>query len=191
MDNTIDEMKVQLQLLRHKLNDQKIVNDRLLQQIINRNVRRINRDTLIMTIVTVVAVPYCAGLFWWMHLSLAFTVVTVLFLVVAIVYTFYAHRGIRTSELINSSTAEVTQRIGRMKLLYARWLRFSIPFIICWLAWAAYEVMTLAGVSADERKGILVGGAIGGIVGGVLGYFNYRRTQRLASEILEQTENKY
>ena len=105
MDNTIDEMKVQLQLLRHKLNDQKIVNDRLLQQIINRNVRRINRDTLIMTIVTVVAVPYCAGLFWWMHLSLAFTVVTVLFLVVAIVYTFYAHRGIRTSELINSSTA--------------------------------------------------------------------------------------
>lgn len=187
MDNTIDEMKVQLQLLRHKLNDQKIVNDRLLQQIINRNVRRINRDTLIMTIVTVVAVPYCAGLFWWMHLSLAFTVVTVLFLVVAIVYTFYAHRGIRTSELINSSTAEVTQRIGRMKLLYARWLRFSIPFIICWLAWAAYEVMTLAGVSADERKGILVGGAIGGIVGGILGYFNYRRTQRLASEILEQT----
>ena len=144
-----------------------------------------------LTIVTVVAVPYCAGLFWWMHLSLAFTVVTVLFLVVAIVYTFYAHRGIRTSELINCSTAEVTQRIGRMKLLYARWLRFSIPFIICWLAWAAYEVMTLAGVSADERKGILVGGAIGGIVGGVLGYVMYRRTQRLASEILESTENKY
>ena len=51
--------------------------------------------------------------------------------------------------------------------------------------------MTLAGVSADERKGILVGGAIGGIVGGILGYFNYRRTQRLASEILESTEIKY
>ena len=72
-------MKAQLQLLRHKLNDQNIVNDHLLHQVINKNVGRINRDTLIMTIVAVVAVPYCAGLFWWMHLSLAFTVVTVLF----------------------------------------------------------------------------------------------------------------
>lgn len=80
MDNTFNEMKEQLQLLHHKLEQQNIVNDNLLRKVIHHNVRRINRDTLIMTIVSVISVPYCACLFWWMHLSLAFTLVTILFL---------------------------------------------------------------------------------------------------------------
>ena len=190
MDNTLNEMKEQLQLLHHKLEQQNIVNDNLLRKVIHHNVRRINRDTLIMTIVSVISVPYCACLFWWMHLSLAFTLVTILFLTIAIVYTLYAHQGIRTSLLINSSTAEVARRIARMKMLYARWLRFSIPVIVCWTAWFAYEIMSLVGISAHERKGILIGAAVGGTIGAILGYFTYRRTQRLASQILDQIKEQ-
>ena len=84
------------------------------------------------------------------------------------------------------SLAEIGRRTARMKMLQARWLRFSIPFLIVWISWFAYEILTQAGVSREERTGILIGGAVGGVLGGIAGVVTYRRSQRLAAEIIEQ-----
>ena len=59
-----------------------------------------------------------------------------------------------------------------------------IPFLICWIVGFAYEIMSLTGVSLEERRAILIGGAIGGLIGAIFGIISYRRTQRLANEIL-------
>ena len=135
------------------------------------------------------AIPYCTWLLLWLHISLAFTIVTAVFLLAAVCYNIYTHRRVQPAQLAQSSLAEVTCRVARMKMLYARWLRFSIPFIICWFAWFVYEIMTLAGMSHDERTGILVGGIVGGVIGAALGIYTYRRTQHLASEILDQVRD--
>ena len=189
MDNTLNEIKQQWQLLQDKLESQSIVNDKLIRRIINSNARSINRHALLVTVMAALAIPYCTWLLLWMHISLAFTIVTVVFLLAAVCYNIYTHRRVQPAQLAQSSLAEVTCRVARMKMLYARWLRFSIPFIICWFAWFVYEIMTLAGMSHDERTGILVGGVVGGVIGAALGIYTYRRTQHLASEILDQVRD--
>ena len=183
--DTLEEMKEQLALLHHKLESERIVNDRLIRRVISRNAGRINRDGLFIIIVAALGIPYCAAVFYWMGISWTFTLVTALFFIIAIVYTRYNLGGVRTEHLAACTLAEVTQRVARMKMLYARWLRFSIPFLIIWAIWFAYEIMSLVGTSAEERRAILIGGAVGGAIGIVLGITTYRRTQRLANEIIE------
>lgn len=183
--DTFEEMKEQLALLHHKLESEQIVNDRLIRRVISRNAGRINRDGLFIILVAALAIPYCITVFWWMSISWAFTIVTTLFFIIAIVYTRYNLSMVRTQHLAACTLAEVTQRVVRMKLLYARWLRFSIPFLIIWAIWFAYEIMSLVGTSAEERHAILIGGAVGGAIGIAWGIVAYRRTQRLANEILD------
>lgn len=180
----LDKMKEQFSLLHQKLDQERIVNERLLRRVVNTNVSRINRDRLIITLIAAISIPYCIFVFWWMHVSWLFTIITALFLLLALLYTQYAHRKLRPADMAVCTLSEVAQRIVRMKLLYARWLRFSIPFIICWIVGFAYEIMTLTGVSIEERRSILIGGVIGGVFGAIFGIASYRRTQRLANDIL-------
>lgn len=182
----LNKMKEQLNLLHQKLNQERIVNDRLVRRVVNKNMSRINRDSFILTLVAAIAIPYCILVFRWMQVSWFFTIITAFFFLLALVFNIYTHRHLKPTDIANSTFAEVTRRVVRMKLLYARWLRFSIPFLIVWLVGFAYEITTLVEIGADERHGILIGGAIGGVIGAILGIITYRRTQRLANEILNE-----
>lgn len=185
----LEQMKEQLALLHCKLERQEIISDRLIRSIVHQKVQAINREALIIGTVSVLSIPYCTWVFSMLGTSLWFSMVTAVFLAVAAVYTWYSHRGLDRRSLTVSSLREVGQRIARMKMLYARWLCFSLPFICFWLAWFAFEIAGQADLSAERRIGILCGGAVGGIVGGIAGWMSYNRTQRLAREILDQVAN--
>ena len=187
--DTLEEMKEQLALLHQKLDNERIINDRLVRRVISRNAGRINRDGLLITIIAAIGIPYCIFAFSWMGISWLFSAVTAVFLLIAIIYTYYSHRMMRTEHLAACTLAEVTERIVRMKLLHARWLRFSIPFLIVWAIWFANEILSLTGTSDEERHAILIGGVVGGIIGAVMGIITYRRTQRLANEILDEIKD--
>ena len=187
--DTLEEMKEQLALLHQKLDNERIINDRLVRRVISRNAGRINRDGLFITIIAAIGIPYCIFAFSWMGISWLFSAVTAVFLLVAIIYTYYSHRMMRTEHLAACTLAEVTERIVRMKLLHARWLRFSIPFLIVWAIWFANEILSLTGTTDEERHAILIGGVVGGVIGAVMGIITYRRTQRLANEILDEIKD--
>ena len=187
--DTLEEMKEQLALLHQKLDNERIINDRLVRRVISRNAGRINRDGLLITIIAAIGIPYCIFAFSWMGISWLFSAVTAVFLLIAIIYTYYSHRMMRTEHLAACTLAEVTERIVRMKLLHARWLRFSIPFLIVWAIWFANEILSLTGTTDEERHAILIGGVVGGVIGAVMGIITYRRTQRLANEILDEIKD--
>lgn len=185
----LELMRRQLGLLHQKLDDQTIVNDRLVRSIVQGKVKTINRSAAVIAVVALVSIPYCLWVFLHLlHTSVAFAVVTILFLTVAVAYDRFTFRGFSTNDMARLPLAEIARRTLRMKRLYARWLCFSLPFLAVWILWFAYEVMVLIEVSADERRGILIGGAIGGLVGGIFGFMAYRKNQRLAREILEQVD---
>ena len=187
--DTLEEMKEQLALLHQKLDNERIINDRLVRRVISRNAGRINRDGLLITIIAAIGIPYCIFAFSWMGISWLFSAVTAVFLLIAIIYTYYSHRMMRTEHLAACTLAEVTERIVRMKLLHARWLRFSIPFLIVWAIWFANEILSLTGTTDEERHAILIGGVVGGVIGAVMDIITYRRTQRLANEILDEIKD--
>lgn len=183
------QMRNQLGLLHQKLDDQAIVNDRLVRSIVQGKVKTINRSAALIVAIALISIPYCLWVFLHLlHTSVAFAVVTILFLLIAVVYDRFTFRGFSTEDMARLPLAEIARRTVRMKRLYARWLCFSLPFLAVWTLWLAYELLVLVQVSADERKGLLIGGAIGWILGGTFGFMTYRKNQRLAREILEQVE---
>lgn len=186
--DTFEEMREQLQLLHHKIDGQEIVDERHIRRAVGMRVRSINRQAAVMLFMSLFAIPYSAWALRFIGLSWPFAVVTMAFLAVALFYTAWSHRKVRSSQLATEPLREVARRVARMKRRYARWLYFSIPFLVGWVSWFACEIMGNTDIPYSERIGVMTGAAIGGLTGIVLGFMAYRRTQRLAREILEQIQ---
>lgn len=186
--DTFEEMSGQLKLLHEKINGQVVVDDRHIRRAVSTRMRSINRQAAVMLAISLFAIPYCAWAFHYIGLSWPFAVVTMVFLAIALCYTAWSHRGVRCSLLATEPLNEVARRVAYMKKRYARWLYFSIPFLIVWLCWFAYEIMGDEALPHSERIGVMSGAALGGVAGTILGILAYRRTQRLAREILEQVQ---
>lgn len=186
--DTFDEMREQLQLLHHKIDGQEIIDDRHIRRAVSTRMRSLNRQAAAMLLLSLFAIPYCAWAIRFVGLSWPFAVVTKVFLSVAFFYTAWSHRRVRSSVLSTEPLCEVARRVARMKRRHARWLYFSIPFLVGWVSWFACEIMGDTAIPYNERVGVMTGAAIGGLAGVVLGFWAYRRTQRLAREILEQIQ---
>jgi Ca2+/Na+ antiporter len=187
MENNIDiaeieQMKAQLSELKSKLDKETIVNERLMRQAMKTKVSKLNRDAWMICIICVIGIPYCGGVCRYMlGMSWAFVIVTAIFFLAAIVYTYYSHKDVRANDLMEGNLIEVSNKIMRMKHLYAVWLRFSIPFLIIWLSWFYMEV-----AQDSNNVPVMIGMAVGAIAGGIGGAIMYRGTQRRANEIIEQ-----
>ena len=89
----------------------------------------------------------------------------------------------RAKEVVSASLCEVARRTAQLRLLYARWLCFSLPFLFVWLCWFVWEIFRTVD-NESQRMGMLCGVAIGLVGGGSLGIYSYRRTQRKARNIV-------
>jgi hypothetical protein len=193
IDNTeLEQMKEQMNLLKEKVEKEKIVNQQLLRAAMKEKVSRLNRDAIFIALLGIVAIPYCTWIFisilnmsWW------FIGVTDLFFLAAIVYTYFSHKDIKAKELMDGNLIEVSKKIMRMRRMNANWLKFSIPFVIVWFAWFLFEVL---GNNADEGTPFAIGGTVGGIIGGFIGTKMYYRTRNktldVTQQIKELTEEK-
>lgn len=184
--DTLDQMKAQLQLLHNLLDGQPIVSDRLIRAAIHRKMNAITRQALLLSAVSVVGIPYCLWAFHTLGLSWPLGIVTILFLIISLAYRLWAHSGVRAHRFATEPLRQVAARVARMKQRYARWLYFSVPFLIVWMSWLAYELLYRVSIPEEERLAVLCGALTGGLVGAILGIIAYRRTQRLARAILDQ-----
>ena len=62
-DFDLDMMRTQLATLKSKLEQQEIVNDRLMRQSMRKNVSSINTRNLILCILSLLMIPYCYWIF--------------------------------------------------------------------------------------------------------------------------------
>ena len=185
INNTeLEQMKEQMNLLKEKIEKEKIVNQQLLRVAMKEKVSSLNRDAIIFVILGIVAIPYCTWVFisilnmsWW------FIGVTDLFFLAAIVYTYFSHKDIKAKELMDGNLIEVSKKIMRMRRMYANWLKFSIPFVIVWFVWFLFEVL---GNNVDEGTPFAIGGTVGGIIGGFIGTKMYYRTRNKTLDVIQQ-----
>ena len=169
-----EEMRQQLNLLNEKLNKQSIINEKLIRRTMRDKMQVLGRDALVQCAVAIIA---------------TFCIVTALFLIGAVIYTYWIHKGLKSKDLLTGDLIQASQRIHRYKQLKVRWLRFSIPFIIVWLGWMFAEVYRMS--SETEYIGFLCGGMFGMLLGGLWGTHFYRRDQRISSEVLQQIEDLF
>jgi len=191
MDNLeeLEGMKLQIAELKSRLDDQEIINEKVMRKAMRDKVSWMKRQYYIMMIVAVVGIPYTFWAFSWIGMSIEFSVITVLFFCVAAIYTYYSQNAAINSNLMEESLIEVSHKMIRMKKLNARWLWFGVPFIICWLGWFVYEIGGMA-----NAKPMLIGGLVGGVIGAIIGIHNYCKYRKKINEVLSQikelTESK-
>ena len=193
MDNNIieaewQEMKEQIALLKKTIERQDIVSDRLMRRTMRRKMRSLNREARFVYVLGAFALVYCNIVFVNMGLSLWFSLATTVFMLAAIGYTVWMHRGLCVEEISTGRLVEVGRKVARMKRMGQRWLRGVFPFLAVWFGWFVWEIWQ-SEANKDLALGMIVGGAVGGIVGGIIGYMRYRNTQRLADEILDNIKD--
>lgn len=193
MDNNIieaewQEMKEQIALLKKTIERQDIVSDRLMRRTMKRKMRSLNREARFVYILGAFALVYCNIVFFYMNLSLWFSLATTVFMLAAIGYTVWMHRGLSVEEISTGRLVEVGRKVARMKRMGQRWLCGVFPFLAVWFGGFVWEIWQ-SEANKDLALGMIVGGAVGGVVGGIIGYMRYRNKQRLADDILDNIKD--
>ncbi|MCI6895024.1 MAG: hypothetical protein MR850_09560 [Bacteroidales bacterium] len=187
MDNSFElqQLKEQFNILNRSLNNQQIINERLIRASIESKVRNINSDgrkimaIAILGIIAIIADHYLVNWSW------LFTAVTIVFLLVAVLYNIYFRLGINNADALNADLIDMRLRTLRFKKMQSRWLWFSIPFLVVWLTWLLYETLNMI----YDPIPTIIGAAIGLVLGLAFGIKQYQRTQRQAKEIISDIEN--
>ena len=183
-----EEMQQQMATLKNKLNQQEIVNDRLVRRSMRNEVNTITRRYYIIMAIGLFMVPYGYWCFVKLcGLSLLFWIVTSIFMLVCVGATFYTNRKINDPDLMNRNLVEARKKVASAKKFEADWLFFGIPAVVVWLGWFLYEVYQLHGGALTN--GIFWGGCIGGIIGAICGLSINFRTQRQYQDIIDQIED--
>ena len=181
-------MRQQLGTLKKKLNEQEIVNDRLIRHTMKKTAGNINRTYIWLIAVAVLMVPYGYWAFVVLsNFSVAFWIGTSIFMLVCAGATYYNKRNLSDTDLMTNNLVDVLRCMARAKKFDADWLFFGIPAIILWLAWFFYEVY-------QQNHDLLYhplfwSGCIGGIIGAIVGFTIHFKTQRQYQEIIDQIED--
>lgn len=189
-DNTLEEMRRQMAILQEKLDNETIVNERLLRESMKHNYSSINRylsveATILMPII-IIAFPALALIF---HLSWG-PVIAVILLCLADVIFDYKVNHIKDEAFMGDNLIPTALRLQRAKRLNVLQMMVSLPLMILWFAWFIIDFFQ----SIDYQDELLTASAYGGIVGGCIGLVCglifaiqlYRKQQKTRQQVIDQ-----
>ncbi|MBO4730807.1 MAG: hypothetical protein J5593_04965 [Bacteroidaceae bacterium] len=189
-DFELENMRQQMATLKSKLEQQEIINDRLIRDSLGRKLSKVKRQKWFKLAFILFAMLYVSAvLYWIIHVPTWFCIVTMLFFGYAAVYDFYYMNGISNRDMSKEKMLDTSRRVERMKKMNARWLWFSIPFVILWAICLVYLVIhNDNGMNKEQLDGLIYGCPIGLVIGLIIGAFVYVRQQRQAQAIIDQIE---
>ena len=186
MDYELDEMRQQMAILKDKLENQTIVNDRFIRRSIKRGVSTINRRYLVIGIVALAMIPYGYWAFVMIGgLSVALWLASCLMMLIVVGFMIYNSRDMRDNALMSGNLLEVKRKVTLAQKRDANWLWFGIPMALAWGAWAVYEMSQKMG----DNEYIVPCCIVGVLVGALIGLKVHFKTQSRFNEIIEQIED--
>ncbi len=186
MDYELDEMRQQMAILKDKLENQTIVNDRFIRRSIKRGVSTINKRYLVLGIIALAMIPYGYWAFVMIAgLSVALWLASCLMMLIVVGFMIYNSRDMRDSALMSGNLLDVKRKVTLAQKRDANWLWFGIPMALAWGAWAVYEMSQKMG----DNEYIVPCCIVGVLVGALIGLKVHFKTQSRFSEIIEQIED--
>ena len=186
MDYELDEMRQQMAILKDKLENQTIVNDRFIRRSIKRGVSTINKRYLVLGIIALAMIPYGYWAFVMIAgLSVALWLASCLMMLIVVGFMIYNSRDMRDNALMSGNLLDVKRNVTLAQKRDANWLWFGIPMALAWGAWAVYEMSQKMG----DNEYIVPCCIVGVLVGALIGLKVHFKTQSRFSEIIEQIED--
>lgn len=178
----LEDMRRQIALLKTKLDQETIVNDRMIRYAVKSGMGTINRNAVVVYICAAFVIVFGSGVFYEMTGSRWFVAATILLMLTSSMGTYLIHRNVKKDDA-GGDLLSVAKKMRRVKMMYNRWLYFGIPVGLLWLVWFFWETVQ------DVRQMWLgIAGIIGGVIGGSIGYFMHRKVVNTCDEIVQQIE---
>jgi len=184
----LENMRLQMDTLKKKLNQQEIVNDRMIRHSMEKTAGNISRRYYFIMAVCLLMIPYSYWAFVMLNgFSIPFWIFTCIVMLVCFGGTFYNSRKLSDSNMMTNNLVDVRRRMARAKKFDANWLLIGIPLAIAFLGWFMYESYLL---HPDAFfNGLFWAGCIGGVIGAIWGFSLHFRTQHQYQEIIDQIED--
>ena len=187
-DFELENMRQQMETLKKKLDQQEIVNDRMIRQSMEKTASNISRRYNIIMILGILMVPY----FYWVFIkhcgfSMTFWIASSVFMLVCVGATYYNSRNLNDSNMMTNNLVDVRRRMARAKKFDANWLYFGVPGVLIFIGWFMYDVYQKNNDVLND--GLFWGGVVGGVFGTILGIKMHFKTQRQYQEIIDEIED--
>lgn len=187
--NEINEMRAQLAVLKKRIENQEIVNDRLLKEAMSRKLSAMSYRALSLCIICAIFIPCGFLTFRNLGMSVPFCIATSGIFAISLVAVALSHYRIRKRDLYAGNLIAVYEEVARMKKIYKNWRYFSIPMVVVWFCWMEYEMYNnIAGQDIYALIGVSMGAIFGGIIGGIFGLRIHKRTLHDADDIQRYIE---
>lgn len=192
-NTTIEELRNQIALLKQKLDNQEIVNDRMLrmtmQTKVNTIIHRMERRSIASAVFVILMFPV---MYFFIGFHLVFCIFTSLMMLFCISATLYMHRPMHKTDFMSADLATVAYEMTRLKRRYKNWLHYVTPTLLFpWLLWGCYEYCQVNHVDPLSKEGFMIYFPllVGSAIGGVIGYTWHRKAVNTAESIIHQIES--
>lgn len=183
----LETLKAQHKLLQQKLEQQQIVTEKQIRRATSKRIRSLRRQLSLELGIGFFAILYCTFAFHSFGCSIAFCIITMLFLMGSVIYQYFTRSCYADAASGEVPTTEMLRRTAKAKIRTARQFRVGTGFLVPWFVWACIELMNCRDVANEaQRLGMVVGACIGGTVGLFIGYRLYKRHQQMATELISQ-----
>lgn len=186
----LEEMRNQYAILKEQLNNQEIVNDRLIRETIKMRGKDINYTKKVVygcALFCLLIYPLSYYTHMW---SLAFAIVTCLMMLFCVAATYYIHKPVENLNLMQDDLATVARVMAKFKKQYDNWLHYVTPaLLIPWGIWACYEVGWSHAPEGSNPWIMIIPLLVGALIGGLVGYKYHRKAVNAAQDIINDIES--
>ena len=183
-DNTLLEMQQQMKQLREKLENQKIVNDRIMKKSMSQTIGRLRLKSNIPIFAGVFAILLSPSMLG-MGLPLYFVIFTDVLMLICIAATVLTNNHLPR---IDRDMVTAAGELGKFKKIHADWIKFGFPMLAVWLGLLIWSVVKCLDLDRIELFGFISGLAVGIIVGVLVGLKARRDLINDADDLLSQIE---
>lgn len=187
INNELEEMRSQIALLKEKLDNEKIVNDKILRNATKTKIRSLRINQIIEYVSALFVITFGSVVFRSLGCSWEFVITTIIYMLFCAIMTFIQHRQLNRADVTNGDLLTVAKYAKKLKKDYHNWLYFAIPSIILWFSWLLNELYT----SGKDEHMILASGIgvlIGGTIGFLIGWMMNRKAKHTLDDIVRLIE---
>lgn len=189
LSHELEQMRSQIGMLKQKLEQQTIVNDRHIRNSMKSKISDLNQTVRGTIFAGIFAVVFAPMTFYINGCSLAFIIATAVMLAVCLGLTIVQKINLgRMTDLSQGNLVETAEKLSKIRTHYKEWYKIAIPMILVWVGWMIYEMVNVLGLDSPTAIGFYCGAGVGLIIGGIIGSRINRKVVRQANEILAQIE---
>ena len=163
--NEVEELRQQLALFKQRLDQQEIVNDRLLRHSMNARLNIFTKTSVVMDAIGLLFMPiilialHAIGVPWYLG---AFVLLMV---VIELAYNIAAHRHLQRLFTDGNDLLTVRRGLLRFKKTERLWMLIAVPLLIVWLLAFYWQ----QGIFSGELTGAAASGLVTSAIGAFFG----------------------